>query len=31
VEKIKQEVATGQRPVFNNIDDLLASLEGDDQ
>jgi len=30
VEDIKQAVAEGHQPVFNNIDDLIASLEGDD-
>ena len=30
VEDIKQAVAEGHQPVFNNIDDLIASLDGDD-
>ena len=27
---IRQNVAAGHQSVFNNIDDLIASLEGDD-
>ena len=30
VETIRKNIATGQQQVFNNIDDLIASLEGDD-
>ena len=30
VENIRRDVAAGQQPVFNNVDDLIASLEGDD-
>jgi len=30
VENIRQNVSLGHQPVFNNIDDLIASLEGDD-
>ena len=30
VEIIRQNVSAGRQPVFNNIDDLIASLEGDD-
>jgi len=30
VENIRQNVAAGYQPVFNNLDDLIASLEGDD-
>ena len=30
VETIRQNVSTGCQPVFNDIDDLIASLEGDD-
>jgi len=31
VEKIRRDVRTGMQPVFNDVDDLIASLEGDDQ
>jgi len=31
MEMIRQNVANGNQPVFNDIDDLIASLEGDDQ
>jgi len=30
VETIRQNVSAGRQPVFNDIDDLIASLEGDD-
>jgi AbrB family looped-hinge helix DNA binding protein len=30
VEIIRQNVSAGRQPVFNDIDDLIASLEGDD-
>ena len=30
IADIRQSVATGQQPVFSNVDDLIASLEGDD-
>ena len=30
MESIRQNIATGRQPVFNNVDDLIASLEGDD-
>jgi len=30
MESIRQNVATGHQTVFNNIDDLIASLEGGD-
>jgi len=30
VEIIRQNVSVGHQPVFNDIDDLIASLEGDD-
>ena len=30
VENVKKDVAAGRKPVFDNIDDLIASLEGDD-
>ena len=30
VENIKQETRAGRQPVFNNINDLITSLEGDD-
>lgn len=30
VKNIKQKVADGRQPVFSSIDDLVASLEGDD-
>ena len=29
VENIRRDVAEGRQPVFNNVDDLIASLEGD--
>jgi len=31
VEKIRRDVKAGLQPVFNNVDDLIASLNGDDQ
>ena len=31
VENIRQDVATGRQPIFDNVDDLIASLESDDQ
>ncbi|MCL1882898.1 MAG: AbrB/MazE/SpoVT family DNA-binding domain-containing protein [Defluviitaleaceae bacterium] len=31
VEKIKRDVKAGLQPVFSDVDDLVASLEGDDQ
>jgi len=31
VETIKREVTNGQRTVYTNVDDLIASLESDDQ
>ena len=30
VENIRRDVVAGRQPVFNNVDDLIASLEGDD-
>ena len=30
VEVTKRDVAAGRQPVFNNMDDLIASLEGND-
>ena len=30
VDKIKKEVEAGRKPVFDNMDDLIASLEGED-
>jgi len=30
VEKIKQDVKAGLRPVFDDVDNLIASLEGAD-
>ena len=30
VEKIKQDVRAGLQPVFDNVDDLIASLEDSD-
>jgi AbrB family looped-hinge helix DNA binding protein len=30
VDNIKKEVEAGRKPVFDNMDDLIASLEGDD-
>ena len=30
VETIRRDVAAGRQPVFNNVNDLIASLEGDD-
>ena len=30
VEVIRRDVAAGRQPVFDNVDDLIASLEGDD-
>jgi len=29
VEKIKRDVKAGLQPVFDDVDDLIASLEGD--
>ncbi|MCL2421160.1 MAG: AbrB/MazE/SpoVT family DNA-binding domain-containing protein [Defluviitaleaceae bacterium] len=31
VENIRQDVAAGRQPIFDNVDDLIASLEGDDE
>jgi len=31
VESIKKAVAKGRQPVFDDVDDLIASLEEDDQ
>jgi AbrB family looped-hinge helix DNA binding protein len=31
IEKIRRDVKAGIQPVFDDIDDLIASLEGDDQ
>jgi len=31
VENIRQDVAAGRQPVFDNVDDLIAALEGDGQ
>ena len=31
VEKIRRDVKAGLQPVFDDVDDLIASLEGDDQ
>jgi len=30
VDSIKKEVAAWRKPVFDSMDDLIASLEGDD-
>ena len=30
VDNIKKEVAAGRKPIFDNVKDLIASLEGDD-
>ena len=30
IETIRHDVRLGHQPVFNNIDDLIASLEDDD-
>jgi len=31
VKSIKKAVAEGRQPVFDNVDDLIESLEGDEQ
>ena len=31
VESVRYDVASGRRPVFDNVDDFIASLECDDQ
>ena len=31
VENIRKDVAAGRQPVFDNVDDLIESLDGDDQ
>jgi len=30
IDNIKKEVAAGRKPVFDSMDDLIASLEGDE-
>ena len=30
VDNLKKEVAAGRKPVFDNMNELIASLEGDD-
>ena len=30
VEDMKRDIASGRQPVFDDMDDLIASLEGDD-
>ena len=31
VKNIRRDVAEGRQPIFDNVEDLISSLEGDDQ